>query len=333
MFPDQAWGHPLCSQLCEGPNAKFNRIYFVLKLRFIDLMQMSAFETLVAIAQHSSFSRTADIRNMTLSAVSMQMKSLEEELGATLFDRRYRPPKLTPLGVRVAQDAKTIVDAYSVLKSRCMPTDQLTGTYRIGLVPSAAARILPLFLRNSAQLAPKAMLNTSTGLSENLCEQVRNGQLDAAIVTEIADATFDLSCETLIREEMVIAAPILSEAGGLSELSMTHPFLHFIPSSGIGKLIAQYRDQMQLKSKEVIILDSIEAIVNCIKSGIGYALLPKADVLRYGADQVLVLPCKPQPLFRNISLVTREDALTEIWRPKLKTLLKASISDLENAKN
>lgn len=88
---------------------------------------------------------------------------------------------------------------------------------------------------------------------------------------------------------------------------------------------------MQLKSNEVIILDSIEAIVNCVNNGIGYALLPKADVLRYGADQVLVLPCEPQPLFRNISLVTREDALTEIWRPKLKSLLEVSLAGLENA--
>ncbi|MFA3920527.1 LysR family transcriptional regulator [Ruegeria sp. 2012CJ15-1] len=324
-------GHPLCSQLCEGLHVAFNLIYFVFRLSLIEFMQISAFETLVAIAQHSSFSRTAEVRNMTLSAVSMQMKSLEEELGATLFDRRYRPPKLTPLGVRVTQDAKTIVDAYSVLKSRCVPTDQLTGTYRIGFVPSAAARILPLFLGTAEQLAPKARLNTSTGLSENLCEQVRNGQLDAAIVTEIADATVELCCETLVREEMVVAAPLDSKAKGLAELSATHPFLHFIPSSGIGKLIAQYLDQMQLKSKGVITLDSIEAIVNCVKNGIGYALLPKTDVLRYGADQVLVLPCKPQPLFRNISLVTREDALTEIWRPKLKTLLEASITGLENA--
>lgn len=187
-------------------------------------MQISAFETLVTIAQHGSFSRSAEIRNMTLSAVSMQMKSLEEELGATLFDRRYRPPKLTPLGIRVAQDAKTIVNAYSVLKSRVVPTDQLTGTYRVGFVPSAAARILPRFLGSAAQLAPKAMLNTNTGLSENLCEQVRNGQLEAAIVTEIADATVDLCCETLIREEMVVAAPLDSKAKGLAELSTTHPF-------------------------------------------------------------------------------------------------------------
>ncbi len=268
---------------------------------------------------------------MTLSAVSMQMKSLEEELGATLFDRRYRPPKLTPLGIRVAQDAKTIVDAYSVLKSRCVSTDQLTGTYRIGFVPSAAARILPRFLGTASQIAPKAMVNTSTGLSEILCEQVRNGQLDAAIVTEIADETIDLCCETLLREEMVLAVPLDSTAKGPTELSLTHPFLHFIPSSGIGKLIARYSDQMQLKSKEVIILDSIEAIVNCVKNGIGYALLPKTDVLRYGADQVLVLPCEPQLLFRNISLVTREDALSEIWRPKLKALLEASLTGLENA--
>ncbi len=290
-------------------------------------MQISSLETLVAIAQHGSFSRTAEIRNMTLSAVSMQMKSLEDALGAQLFDRRFRPPKLTPLGLRVAQDAGVIAEAYALLRSRCVSVSELAGVYRIGFVPSASARILPKLLRVATQQAPQAKFRAATALSEQLCDQVRNGQLDAAVVTEIEEATFELRCETLIEEEMVVAAPSSSQAQDFADLAATLPFLQFMPSSGIGRLIAQYRDRMRLMSSEVITLDSIEAIVHCIRNGIGYALLPRPDVERYGADQVRILPCRPQPLFRNLSLVTRDDALAATWRPKLQMLLEASLPD------
>ena len=105
-----------------------------------------------------------------------------------------------------------------------------------------------------------------------------------------------------------------------------------MPSSGIGKLIAQYRDTMKLKSKDVIVLDSIEAIVQCVRNGIGYALLPMPDVERYGRGEVRMLPCEPQPLFRNLSLVTRDDALADTWRPKLQQLLKDSLPEQEQVK-
>lgn len=292
-------------------------------------MQISSLDTLVAVAQHNSFSRTADIRNMTLSAVSMQMKSLEEELGAELFDRRFRPPKLTPLGKRVAQDARTIVEAYALLRSRCLSTSELTGAYRIGFVPSASARILPRLLRVAAEHAPKAAFRATTALSETLCDQVRNGQLDAAVVTEIDDATVELACETLRQEEMVVAVPSSCAISGFADLDASLPFLQFAPTSGIGKLIARYRDRMHLTSKNVIVLDSIEAIVQCVRNGIGFALLPRPDVARYGGDQVQILPCRPQPLFRNLSLVTRDDALAAMWRPELKLLLEASLPEAE----
>ena len=73
-------------------------------------MQTHLLKTLLKISQVQSFALAAEHLNMTLSAVSMQMKSLEEQLDASLFDRKFRPPKLTPLGLAVAEKAQAVVD-------------------------------------------------------------------------------------------------------------------------------------------------------------------------------------------------------------------------------
>lgn len=289
-------------------------------------MQTAALETLVTISRVGSFSRAADLRNMTLSALSMQMKALEHELDVTLFDRSFRPPRLTPMGARLAHDALRVVEAETALRARCAPQGRLAGTIQIGFVQSAAARILPEFLRQATQIAPEAAFRFSSALSETLCEQVRQGRLDAALVTEIADATFDLHSDPLAREEMVIVAPAARETPQLTDLPGGMRFIHFMPRSGIGRLIAQYLREMNLETGEPIVLDSIEAIVNCVRKGLGYSLVPRPDVLHYGADAVRHFSCTPAPVYRRLSLVTRTGALTDLWRPHLRGLLADSFA-------
>ena len=154
---------------------------------------------------------------MTLSAVSMQMKSLEEQLGAHLFDRRFRPPKLTPLGIQVAEDAPSHCRNLRIAAvTLCFQPEIWPVHFGLGFVPSAGARVLPGLLKVAGRTSAKCHVSHNDRLCPKiLCDQVRNGQLEAAIVTEIEDATTELFCETLVREEMVVAVPASSQARGL----------------------------------------------------------------------------------------------------------------------
>lgn len=292
-------------------------------------MQLNALETLLMVSRVGSFSRAAELRNMTLSALSMQMKSLEDELGTSLFDRAFRPPKLTPIGELVAIDALQVVEAEAALRSRCTQSDRLVGTIQMGFVPSTAVRMLPNFLKRVTNVAPDANIFFVSGLSETLCVKVRRGQLDAALVTEVPDATHDLLCAPLVQEEMVLVAPSAARNMNLTELSRSLPFIHFRPHSGIGKLIAQYCMEMQLEMENVIVLDSIEASVNCVRRNLGYSLLPKPDVQNYGDDNIYYFSCSPRPIYRQLSLVTRDDVLSQLWQPHLSEILHQSLSEDE----
>ncbi|MEO1794512.1 MAG: LysR family transcriptional regulator, partial [Pseudomonadota bacterium] len=72
-------------------------------------MNLRFLETLVTVADTGGFTPAAAASNRTLSAVSMQMKMLERDLDAELFDRTRRPPSLTPLGRRVADQARDVL--------------------------------------------------------------------------------------------------------------------------------------------------------------------------------------------------------------------------------
>ena len=270
-------------------------------------MQTRALLSLVTIAQVRSFSATADQLGMTLSTLSMQMKTLEEQLGTALFDRSVRPPQLTPVGRAVAEEARALLSHEDRLRALCRPSDALTGHIRIGFVTTAAVRLLPGFLLAAQSRAPLATFDFETGLSAALQERVLAGQLDAAIVTDATGLPEQLSARLLREEPFAYAAHRDLMANGLDGLLKTSSFFHFMPDTGIGKLIAgAMRHQARTEGARTVVLDNLEAIMGCVAAGMGFTLLPVPDVARYRTPEVTTL-AGPAGLRRKLVLVTLRD--------------------------
>jgi len=286
-------------------------------------MQTRSLKTLVRVSKVGSFAKTAEQLNMTLSALSMQMKALEAELGVDLFDRSVRPPRLTPVGRAIVEEAIPLLKREESLLEICRPTDVLIGRIRIGFVTTAAVRLLPDFLKNAKQKAPQASFDFETGLSKALQDKVVNGQLDAAIVTD-AEGVPDTLAELVLREEpFVFAAHESLLEDGLTGLLNRHPFFHFMPDTGIGKLIAgEMLKHERPKGSETIVLDNLEAIMECVSAGLGFTLLPAPDVIRYRSAEVKSIR-SPQASARKLVLATvrggalagRETSLAALFSP------------------
>lgn len=267
-------------------------------------MQTRSLKTLVKISKVGSFVQAADQLGMTLSALSMQMKALEAELGVALFDRTVRPPRLTPVGHSVVDEAIPLLRHEDNLLDMCRPGDELVGRFKLGFVTTAAVRVLPHVLKAAQTLAPRATFEVETGLSAGLQDKVLNGQIDMAVVTDADGLPGQLSTRLLRREPFVFAAHKGLLEDGLAGLLRNQTFFHFMPDTGIGKLIAHAMvDQARPHDANTIVLDNLEAIMECVAAGLGFTLLPVPDVDRYLTTDIEKLAA-PSSLRRNLVLAT-----------------------------
>lgn len=281
-------------------------------------MQTRTLHTLRTIAETGSFIAAAQALNLTLSTVSMQIKALEQQLGTTLFDRSVRPPALTPLGRRVAAQADQVLKAQDDLVKLCTTGGVLSGIWRLGFIATASVRVLPGVLKRANRHAPQASFEFETALSEVLETRVRSGQLDAAVVTASPNPTSGLSYLPLRSEALVFAIPKIFYARPIEEIAQDLPFLQFNPGSGIGKLIETYMAREITTVRTTIVLDSVEAIMECVNEGIGFTLLTNEDVRRYGTVSISIKEPTVQPPNRSLVLAVPVNRATS---PEIKALV------------
>lgn len=146
------------------------------------LLDTDQLRTLVAIAETGSFTRAACEVHKTQSAVSMQMKRLEESVGRPLFSKNGRINQLTPDGEHLLEYARRIVtlnnEAFAVLTE-----PELEGHVRIGTPDDYAQRFLPAIFAAFARTHPLVEIEITCEGSSNLFERTQSGDVDLAIVT------------------------------------------------------------------------------------------------------------------------------------------------------
>lgn len=276
-------------------------------------MSLRALRSLIAIAQHGSFARAADTVHLTQSAVSLHVKSLEEEFNAALFDRSRRLPVLTDAGHLAVERAHEIIALYDSIASDIGADNELRGRLKIGAIQTALAGALPLALAALAAEHPHLSINVASGMSAELATRVEAGELDVAITTEpVKPYPYGLVSTTLYEEGFWIIAP--SSCAGLDfrQLLQQLPFIRFDRRAWAGRTIDRELRRMRLRVKTSMELDSQDAIIQMVASGLGVSVVPLSnqnledlkhlDVQPFGSPQstrrVVLLEQEERPLAR-----------------------------------
>src|SRR5512142_1060226 len=146
------------------------------------LLDIDQLRTFIAIAETGSFTRAAEVVNKTQSAVSMQMKRLEERLGKAAFARDGRASKLTEDGERLLDYARRIVKL-NVEALAAFDDEEMIGRVRLGVPDDYADRYLPEIMARFSRAYPGVELTVSCQASIELMELIDDNHLDLAIVT------------------------------------------------------------------------------------------------------------------------------------------------------
>jgi DNA-binding transcriptional LysR family regulator len=161
-------------------------------------------KALVAVAETGSMERAANDLSLTPSALTRRIQRLEVELGAVLFDRHFKPPKLTQAGLEILGKSRAILSSLSDLKNSTSGGTPPVGPFRLGLSHAVAQ---PDISKVIVELGKEFLLlqpQISNEISSQLLARLRLGELDGAVVVLPKDATLpnDLEGITLAQEEM-----------------------------------------------------------------------------------------------------------------------------------
>ncbi|MEM7442443.1 MAG: LysR substrate-binding domain-containing protein [Pseudomonadota bacterium] len=138
--------------------------------------------TLIAFSETGSFTKSAERVNRTQSAVSMQMRRLEEQVGRPLFERQGREMHLTADGRTLVSFGRRILKIHEeAVGSFAEP--KLTGTIKVGTPDDYALTLLPTLFSRFAESYPDVHLEVHCAASQHLRERLSAGDLDIAIMT------------------------------------------------------------------------------------------------------------------------------------------------------
>jgi DNA-binding transcriptional LysR family regulator len=146
------------------------------------LIDVDQLRTFIAIAETGSFTKAADLVHKTQSAVSMQMKRLEERLDRPVFARDGRASKLTEDGERLLDYARRIVKL-NIEALASFSDAELSGRVRLGVPDDYADRYLPEIMARFSRAYPGVELTISCQPSSELIDLIDDNELDLAIIT------------------------------------------------------------------------------------------------------------------------------------------------------
>ena len=272
----------------------------------LTLKQFRYFE---ALARHSHFGRAAEVCAISQPALSMQIRELEETLGAALFERGARQVSLTRFGQDFALRVRGILRAVDELDDLARAShDILTGRLRIGVIPTVAPYLLPTIIGDLTRLNPGLDLHLRETVTPKLLAELAEGRLDTAIVA-LPVSEPSLTEMALFTEEFVLVRPMEDSGKPIPNREALREMRLLLLEEGhcFRDQALSFCDMQAIRPREWLDGSSLTTLVQLVSGGIGVTLIPEMAVaLETRSGAVSVARFKdPQP-FRTIGMVWRK---------------------------
>ena len=300
-------------------------------------MTITQLTYVLAVAEYKNFTKASEKVFVTQPTLSMQVQKLEEELNVKIFDRTKKPIKLTPVGEKIIEQAKNIVNE-SVRIQDIVDQQKgfVGGEFKLGIIPTVMPTLLPMFLKNFVNKYPKINLKIEELHTDVIIEKLIDGHLDAGIAA------------TPLGNEKIKEKPLYYE-----------PFMAYVPE---GHRLSSFKNitAEDLDVDEVLLLEdghcfkdnilnlcksvqnlpdqkrfylesgSFETLIKLSDEGLGMTLLPylhTLDLQEKNQKQIIIL-IKPYPS-REISLVHHKNELKShiinALQESINSIVKAAI--------
>ena len=274
----------------------------------LTLKQLRYFE---ALARHGHFGRAAEDCAISQPALSMQMKELEEQLGAPLFERGPRHVRLTGFGEEIAGRARHILRAVEELGDLARAArDRMVGRLRLGIIPTIAPYLLPGLIAALGREHSGLDIHVRETLTQTLLRELADGRIDTAIVAlPVSEPAFEEVA--LFTEEFVLVRPAEEEGRPVPNAEALRRMRLLLLEEGhcFRDQALSFCDAQRARPRELLDASSLSTLVQMVGAGIGVTLIPRMAVAveTRSADVSIARFPVPRPS-RTIGMIWRRSS-------------------------
>jgi DNA-binding transcriptional LysR family regulator len=283
-------------------------------------------KTFIAIARYGSFAAASEHVSITHAAVGMQMRSLEQQLKVSLFDRQGRGITLNRNARALLPRIEQIVALYDGLTDFQEDNDTLVGSVTLGSVVSVMG-VLAMQLAELKSQHPRLDLRLLTGKSLELLARLNAREINAAVIVRLQNGiSKSFEWRTLYKEPLVLVANhdmVRRHGDTVAILLRDCPFLSFDRTQRTGMLVEHAVHRQGIAVNELVELNSLETIIELVRQGVGMTIVPLVRNASWQHDpllRIIPLPVPSPP--REVGILAR----TDLIRADLIDALHASLS-------
>lgn len=264
-------------------------------------------QTFIAVCRYGTFASAGERIGLTQSAVSSQIRRIEEHLGFSLFDRTGRSATLNSAGRTVLERSEVICALFAKLGEPA-EGDATQGLLRIGSIASAQPTLVTRALEILRRTYPLVRIHISPGVSLRLMDDLDAGNIDAAVMIRPPfGMPPDMTWQTLVSEPFVLVVPndesLREDWRALIE---EQPFLRYDRASFGGRMVEGFLRRQGIFPKEAIELDEISGLIHLASKGLGAALVPMVEAHLPLPDGVRAVSLGEHTFHREIGLLQRD---------------------------
>ena len=295
-------------------------------------MTLQQLEYILAVARYGHFGRAAEACNVTQPTLSAMIGKLEEEIGAKLFDRNRQPICPTPVGERVVQQAREVLEQADSIKDIVLEEKQsLGGVFRVGILPTIAPYLLPRFFPQMMKKYPTLDIRVREMKTYQIKDALLQGDIDAGILATI-EGLEEYEQTTLFYEKYI---GYVSREDALFKKEMIRTA--DVAASRELWLLDEghcFRDQMvrfcQMKSSQTsqlaYNLGSMETFMRMVESGMGITFIPElAEMQLSDPQKELVRPFAIPVPTRELILITNKNFIRQALLDTVVKEIQASV--------
>jgi DNA-binding transcriptional LysR family regulator len=286
-------------------------------------MQIESLKMFCDLAETESFTKAAQINNVTQSAVSQQISSLERAFKSLLIERSKKKFRLTREGQVLYDYSKQIIQTYESLQSKLQELkDIISGTIRVATIYSIGLHDLPAYVKKFMRSYPTVNIHVEYRRANQVYEDVQSNVVDLGLVAyPVKDPKIEIIA--LRKDPLVLICHPQHPFAKLKSVKLkslaNQKLIGFEPDIPTRKALDKILKEHGVEAKHVMEFDNIETVKRAVEIDAGISIVPQGTISQEISKQTLVaLPIEDGDFYRPLAAIYKKN---KVLSPAMKQFL------------